>query len=147
MTRETTYAGLLGSTTALTTALARNAADLPHLELTRTKLDQLLADTAATVQQQKTVASTKQDLSKKLKKQITEGQRLVTALQKLLKQNYGIDSEKLVEFGMQPFRGRKTKVVPPVVVEVKPATTPATTPALPAIPATTTPAPAAAPHP
>jgi hypothetical protein len=133
MARETTYAGLLGSTSALTTALAANAADLPHLELTRTKLDKLLADTAETVKQQKALAATKQDLSKKLRKQITEGQRLTTALQKLLKQNYGIDSEKLVEFGMQPFRGRKAKVVPPVVVEVK--TAPAT------------PAPAATPHP
>jgi len=136
MARERTYAGLLGSTTALTTALARNAADLPHLELTRTKLDQLLTDTAATVQQQKALAASKQDLSKKLKKQIVEGQRLTTALQKLVKENYGIDSEKLVEFGMQPFRGRKPKVVPPVVVEVKPAPAPATTPA-----------PAATPHP
>jgi hypothetical protein len=135
MTRETTYAGLLGSTSALTTALAANAADLPHLELTRAKLEQLLADTAVTVKQQNAVTATKQDLSKKLRKQITEGQRLTTALQKLLKEHYGLDSEKLVEFGMQPFRGRKTKVVPPVVVEVKPATA---TP--------TTPAPAATPH-
>lgn len=144
MTRETTYAGLLGSTTALTTALAANAADLPHLELTRTKLEQLLADTAVTVKQQNAATASKQELSKTLKKQITEGQRLTTALQKLLKEHYGLDSEKLVEFGMQPFRGRKTKVVPPVVVEVKPAPTPATTPA---IPTTPTPAPAATPHP
>jgi hypothetical protein len=140
MARERTYAGLLGSTTALTTALAANAADLPHLELTRTKLEQLLADTAANVKQQKAVAATKQELSKKLRKQITEGQRLTTALQKLLKEHYGLDSEKLVEFGMQPFRGRKPKVVPPVVVEVKATPTTAT-------PATTTPAPAATPHP
>jgi hypothetical protein len=127
---------LLGSTSALTTALAANAADLPHLELTRTKLEQLLADTAATVKQQKAVTATKQDLSQKLRKQITEGQRLTTALQKLLKEHYGLDSEKLVEFGMQPFRGRKPKVTPPVVVEVKPAPAP-----------TTTPAPAPTPHP
>ncbi len=146
MARERTYAGLLGSTTALTTALAANAADLPHLELTRTKLEQLLADTAANVKQQNAVTATKQDLSKKLKKQITEGQRLTTALQKLLKEHYGLDSEKLVEFGMQPFRGRKPKVVPPAV-EVKPAPAPATTPAIPATPATPTPAPAATPHP
>jgi hypothetical protein len=142
MARETTYAGLLGSTTALTTALAANAADLPHLELTRTKLDQLLTDTAATVKQQHAVAATKQELSKTLKKQITEGQRLTTALQKLLKENYGIDSEKLVEFGMQPFRGRKPKVVPPQV-EVK--TPPLTV--TPTITTTPTPAPAATPHP
>ena len=57
MTRETTYAGLIGSTSALTTALAANAADLPHLELTRTKLEQLLADTAANVKQQKAVSA------------------------------------------------------------------------------------------
>jgi hypothetical protein len=38
-----------------------------------------------------------------------------------VKQHYGIRSEKLAEFGLQPFRGRKTKTEP----EPKPETPPA----------------------
>lgn len=45
--------------------------------------------------------------SKRLKVLIDEGQRLATGLRKLLTENYGVRSEKLAEFGMQPFRGRK----------------------------------------
>lgn len=122
MTRETTYAGMLGDVTRLIAALAANSADLPHLEGTRTKLEKLLADTQVTVQQQSALTASKQELSKKLKSQVVEGQRLATALRKLLKENYGVGSEKLAEFGVQPFRGRKLKAQTP------PTTTPPPTP-------------------
>jgi hypothetical protein len=45
MTKETTYAGMLGDLIRLTAALAANAAEIPHLEGTRTRLDKMLADT------------------------------------------------------------------------------------------------------
>jgi len=38
---------------------------------------------------------------------LTEGGRLTALLRHALKQHYGIRSEKLAEFGLQPFRGRK----------------------------------------
>jgi hypothetical protein len=113
MTRETTYAGMLGDVTRLITALAANAADLPHIEGTREKLEKLLAETQATVQAQSALTATKQELSKKLRAQVGEGQRLTTAIRKLLKENYGVGAEKLAEFGVQPFRGRKAKTQPP----------------------------------
>lgn len=37
-----------------------------------------------------------------------------------VKQQYGIDSEKLSEFGLQPFRGRRRKVNEPPPVETVP---------------------------
>jgi hypothetical protein len=113
---------MLGDVTRLITALAANAADLPHLEGTRAKLEKLLAETQATVQAQSALTAGKQELSKQLREQVVEGQRLTTALRKLLKQNYGVGSEKLAEFGVQPFRGRKAKPAPaptpPPVLEV-----------------------------
>jgi hypothetical protein len=48
---------------------------------------------------------------------IAEGQRLVTVLRVSVRQHYGIDSEKLAEFGLQPFRGRRRKSPEPPPVE------------------------------
>ena len=47
---------------------------------------------------------------------IVEGQRLATVPKLVVKQHYGIDSEKLAEFGLQPFRGRRRSKIeePPV---------------------------------
>jgi hypothetical protein len=49
---------------------------------------------------------------------------MATSLQKLLQENYGLRAEKLAEFGVQPFRGRKTKSQAPGT----PAPTPAPSP-------------------
>jgi hypothetical protein len=34
-------------------------------------------------------------------------------LRATVKQHYGIRNEKLIQFGIQPFRGRKAKATPP----------------------------------
>ena len=49
----------------------------------------------------------KQGLSRQLKTVFTESDRLANVVREALKAHYGIRAEKLVEFGMQPFRGRK----------------------------------------
>ena len=123
MAKETTYAGMLGDLSRLTAALAANAAEIPHLEGTRTRLDTMLAAAQATAQQQAALTASKQEMSKKLKSQVVESQRAANGLRKLLKEFYGVRSEKLAEFGLQPFRGRKPKETP----EETPAPTPAPT--------------------
>lgn len=40
---------------------------------------------------------------------ISEGQRLASVVRSAVKEHYGVREEKLAEFGMQPFRGRKPK--------------------------------------
>jgi hypothetical protein len=46
---------------------------------------------------------------------------MATGISRLLTENYGLRAEKLTEFGIQPFRGRKIKTAdpetPPPVVE------------------------------
>jgi hypothetical protein len=56
---------------------------------------------------------------------LTEGSRLTSLLRQALKEHYGIRSEKLDEFGLQPFRGRKAKPAPETP---QPAPPPAVTP-------------------
>lgn len=109
MARETTNAGKLGELGRFTAALAANASELPHLEGPRIRLERAVSDAHDTAQQQTAFVASKQEMSKRLKTQITEAQRVANGIRKLLAENYGIRSEKLAEFGVQPFRGRKVK--------------------------------------
>jgi hypothetical protein len=87
-------------------ALAANASELPHLEAKRTRLDELLIEVKSLTAEQASLASRKQDVSKRLAEVMQEGKTLVAFLDVGVKQHFGNRSEKLVEFGMQPFRGR-----------------------------------------
>jgi ABC-type transporter Mla subunit MlaD len=114
MATETTYAGKLGELQRFTAALTANKAELPHLEGTITRLESLLNQAQQAAAQQKALAASKQETSKLLKAALTEGKRLSTGLATLLKEFYGTRSEKLAEYGLQPFRGRKRKETPEV---------------------------------
>lgn len=117
MARETTYAGKLGGLARFTKALAINAVELPHLEGPRARLEEMLGGVQETASQQAALVASKQETSKKLKTQIIEAERLATGIRKILTEHYGLRSEKLAEFGMQPFRGRKVKEVTPETPE------------------------------
>lgn len=112
MSRETTNAGKLGKLQKLSSALAANNGDLQHLQGSITQLATLLTQAQETAKQQAALVASKQDASKQLKTFLTEGERLAHVLQLAVKQHYGIRSEKLAEFGLQPFRGRKAKPAP-----------------------------------
>ena len=120
MSKETTYAGMLGEWERWITALLANVAQLAHLELPRTELASLLARGRQLIQTQSELIAAKQDASRELREVMTEGQRLATVLRVSVRQFYGIDSEKLAEFGIQPFRGRRRKAAP----ETPPVETP-----------------------
>jgi hypothetical protein len=109
MSRETTYAGKLGGLTKFTKALAVNAAELPHLEGARTRLEAMVGEMQETANQQAALVASKQESSKKLKTMLNEAERLASGIRKILTERYGPRSEKLAEFGMQPFRGRKAR--------------------------------------
>lgn len=111
--QDKTYSGTIGSLARLVAALTTNAAEVPHLEGVRARLEKILADAQEMAKQQAALIASKQESSKQLKSLLNEGQRVATSLQKLLKENYGLRAEKLAEFGLQPFRGRKTKSNPP----------------------------------
>ncbi|HEV8582404.1 MAG TPA: hypothetical protein VGX68_25335 [Thermoanaerobaculia bacterium] len=112
MSRETTYKGLIGDLERLITALLANSSELPQLEGVRLHLEQLLEATRATAQLQAELIASKQDTSRRLLRLIGDGAREVTAVRKLLKAHYGLDAEKLAEFGIQPFRGRSRQLAP-----------------------------------
>jgi hypothetical protein len=112
MPRETTYAGVLGQLTRFIASLAANAAELTHLEGARTRLTQLVTEAQEVARQQAALAASKQEASKRLVTLLVESQRAATGIQKLLQEHYGLRSEKLAEFNLQPFRGRRRSPEP-----------------------------------
>lgn len=112
MAKETTYAGILGDLQRFTAALGANRTELLHLEGSIARLETLLGQAQQAVMQQKALAASKQETSKQLRAALFEGRRLANGLGSLLKEFYGLRSEKLAEFGLQPFRGKKRKDKP-----------------------------------
>lgn len=112
MSQETTYRGILGDLERLNTSLIANAAELPQLEGVRGQLEQLLTQAREVAQEQAALIAKKQDASQRLLKLLRNGQRVATGARKVLKAHYGVDAEKLAEFGVQPFRGRNRSTGP-----------------------------------
>jgi hypothetical protein len=79
-------------------------------------------------QEQASLTARKQDITRRLQYETVEAHRLATVLLLGIKAHYGIDSEKLVEFGMQPFRGRTRKVQEPETPPLPEAPAPAVVP-------------------
>jgi hypothetical protein len=106
---ETTRSGRLGEWQRLKTALQVNQEDLPELENQRAQFETLVGQAQDLFQSQAALAASKQETSQQLVDLMSECRRLATVLRFSLKQHYGPRSEKLTEFGLQPFRGRTRK--------------------------------------
>ncbi|HYN20643.1 MAG TPA: hypothetical protein VE078_06760 [Thermoanaerobaculia bacterium] len=112
MSNETTYSGILGDLLRLQTALAARVGEVPHLAQSRERFEAAVGRAQALIRDQAVLNATKLERSRHIKEAIGDGLRLATILRKGLLQHYGIRSERLVEFGIQPFRGRKSKSKP-----------------------------------
>lgn len=112
MNKETTYKGILGDWEQLHQILVENSADLPHLEGSRIKLEGFLKQGLEVAAKQSMLRAEKQDASQRMKGIIRNGQRLANVLRLSVREHFGIQSEKLVAFGVPPFRGRKLKAKP-----------------------------------
>ncbi len=93
------------------TSVAANINELPHLEAPRAKLQTTLEEVRSLQIQQDLHAAAKQQVSQRLRILLTDGKKLATFLRTGIKEHFGNRSEKLVEFGFQPFRRRKREPV------------------------------------
>lgn len=97
-------------------ALSANSGDLSHLEGLRSKLEAAYDDMRELMAQQDALTASKQTVSKQIQTAHAGGIKLVLILRRAVQEHYGTRSEKLVEFGVQPFRGRPRRLegtVPP----------------------------------
>jgi Asp-tRNA(Asn)/Glu-tRNA(Gln) amidotransferase B subunit len=85
-------------------ALAANSGDIPHLEIPRTQIDAMATELKDLSAQQASLAAAKQEASKRLADLVRGARKMLTFVDIVVKQHYGNQAEKLVEFGVQPFR-------------------------------------------
>jgi len=93
----------------LTTSLANNAADFPHLEGHRARLAELLTQVQNLGNQQAALTATKQEVTKQLQAAVAEARTVSAFLRSGVREKYGKDAEKMVEFGLRVFRGNRRK--------------------------------------
>jgi hypothetical protein len=105
--RQRTYRGTWGTWQELLTKLAPNIGELPHLEPYQVKLVAILAQVLGISHQQDAMRASKQEASKQIRKLVAEGNRTAAIIRAAIKEHYGPTEEKIAEFGLQPFRGRK----------------------------------------
>ena len=99
-------------------ALAANADEVIHLQSKREKLQGIFEGTLGALRDQSTATALKQEASRLLEAMIAEGNKVDSFLCAGLREHYGNRSEKLAEFDLQPFRGRRpAKVLPPPPIE------------------------------
>jgi hypothetical protein len=104
----------LGALQRLAMTLQANREELGYLEGPVVKFLALVGQIQELAKEQAVFIAGKQETSQKLQALLGDTQRLATVIRATLKEHYGIRSEKLAEFGIQPFRGvpRKTKPGP-----------------------------------
>jgi hypothetical protein len=82
------------------------AEELPQFAVPRVKLRNLLTEIVTLADEQATYRYNKHQTSKRLTAAQDEGRKLLNFFWVGLKEHYGTRNERLVEFGLQPFRGR-----------------------------------------
>lgn len=108
-----------------------NTGDVGHLEAHLDRLGTFLTQVDEIEKQQAALTASKQEASKQLRTLLVDGNKVATFIKAGLRERYGRQAEKLVEFGLQPFRGRprkETKPEEPVEPPVKAASPAQTTP-------------------
>lgn len=110
---ESTHAEFLKKGDLINKAVAANTDELPHLETKRLRLDDVLVRVRDLAAQQADLAARKQEITKQMVALILEGRDLVTFLKAGVRQHFGRRAEKLVAFGLQPFRSRPRKPAEP----------------------------------
>ncbi len=111
-------------------ALEANSAELPQMEVTRQKVNSVLTELKDLTAKQASLTAAKQEVTKRLAELNNEGQKLMTFVDAGIRVHYGTRSEKLVEFGQQPFRSQpRLKLVGVDGKPVKPSPAPAEPPA------------------
>lgn len=97
----------------LAAALAANEASLPHLQISREKLEGIVEEMRELLVRQAVLVAEKQEASGRLYELFANGTKLITFLRKGVQEAYGTRSEKLAEFGLKPFRGRPRRLAAP----------------------------------
>ena len=123
MANEWQYMNTVNGWDRVDSAVTARAAEAPELEINLPALREKSTRVRFLFAQQASLTAAKQEITKELNRLILEGNALVDFIKTGARARYGKDSEKLIEFGIQPFRGRTRKAAtkPPAPETAKPS--------------------------
>ena len=94
------------------TGLTANQDQLQHLSGHRVALEEKTEQFKDLFAQFGVLTTSKQEAAKQMQELFREVEAIVSFLRAGVRQHYGRNSEKLIEFGLQPYRGRKSPEKP-----------------------------------
>ncbi|HEX2644669.1 MAG TPA: hypothetical protein VHU81_16845 [Thermoanaerobaculia bacterium] len=97
----------LGDLLRLSAALAANQEDFGHMPGALAEFQRLVVLIQEAANQQAALTAAKQEATRRLQGLLKAGQEHGVLLRRAAQVRYGRSSEKLIELGVQPFRGRK----------------------------------------
>lgn len=107
MVGERRYMNRIHGWAQVIAGVSSNPEEAKSLEPGMLRLKELHAQVSALSTQQVSLTASKQEATKALKRLLREGDALADFIRTGARAQFGADSEKMVEFGVQPFRGRK----------------------------------------
>jgi hypothetical protein len=108
MSRVPLYMHKVAGWEVTATGLTANQPELQHLDGHRVQLQESTVQFKELNTQFNVLVASKQDVCKEMQELFRRVETLVSYLRTAVRQHYGKDSEKLIEFGLQPFRGGRT---------------------------------------
>lgn len=103
-------------------AYRNNVPDLAGLDPLASELEGVLTELRGLTKQQATLKAAAQQATKEIADRVARGRLLATRLRNGVKAHYGTRTEKVLEFGVRPFRKRVPKIVPPELPVTPPST-------------------------
>jgi hypothetical protein len=109
---RTSIADLIVDWEMLLAKLQVSAAGLPGLESFIARLEKLLANAKDLTARLETARGIKQQESQQRRDLLREGKNMTSRLRAALKAHFGLQNERLVEFGIRPIRARAGRTQP-----------------------------------
>lgn len=106
MSRVPQYMHKVAGWEVTATGLAANQDQLQHLAGHRIQLQEQTVEFKELSTQFNALTTSKQEVCKEMQELFRRVEALMVYLRAAVRQHYGKDSEKLIEFGLQPYRGR-----------------------------------------
>ena len=109
MAEERLYMNAVNGWDQMATAVTANNGQVAHLEVSLPRLQESSQRARNLYAQYAAMMAAKQEVWKELQQVLEEGDAEMRYLREGVKAHYGKRNEKLVEFGVPPFRGIKRK--------------------------------------
>ena len=106
MSESNSYAVTVNGWEEQLAAVESNIDELPEAEIPRDKLQSIVTQIRGYSAEQAALTASKQEATKRIQFLLAQGRKVSTVLRTIIRDHYGNRSEKLAEFGIQPFRSR-----------------------------------------